>query len=186
MWGPRWLRYGTVFSILLSSFVIAIPAVQSMGGKIPYKMNIFRHSLGWKVLGEALEKHGYQAQENFLFADKYQMTSVLSFYAPGQKRAYFLNVHKRRKNQFSFWSDMTAEQKGETGFFVIAGNAPHYSRGKDFWREDYLRVLKPFFEKVEYLGEHPLFHANGEIVKGALLFKCHNYNGIDVENSTLY
>jgi hypothetical protein len=143
---------------------------------IPYKINPFRHTLGWDDLGLELQSAGYNSEEDFLFSSKYQISSILSFYGPDQKRAYFFNLFGVRKNQFSFWPQMAEEQNGKDGFFVIVENAPHLNKHLNDV-DDYVEALKPYFDNVEYLGVKPLFYSYGEVVKGALIFKCRRYLG---------
>lgn len=171
-WGRKWLIAGLPVSLLLCALAISSPFFP-----IPFKMNPFKHNLGWDSLNLELASSGYDPDKHFLFSDKYQMCSILSFYSPGQQRAYFLNLEGVRKNQFSFWPSMQAEQLGNTGFFVITENSPHLERSSQKRIHDYHSLLENYFDDVEYLGTKPLFQTEGKMVKGALLFKCHDYNG---------
>src|SRR5690606_34665353 len=105
------------------------------------------------------------------------MTSILSFYAPEQKRAYFFNLQGARKNQFSYWPSMADERIGEDGFFVLAENAPHLEELASIKKGDYAALLSGYFEKVEYRGTVSLYQVNGVPVKEALVFKGIRYNG---------
>lgn len=179
--GRLWMTISLVVSILLSLFAFAIPYLESHSIRIfrevPYRMNPFRHNLGWQNMGKALEQIGYDPSKEFLFGDKYQMTSLLSFYAPGQKRAYFLNLQGSRLNQFSFWPSMTQEQKGKTGYFVIAENIPHLTQDLDHTIANYKKTLQKYFRTVEFIKVVPLFESYGAMAKGALIFRCIDYNG---------
>jgi len=183
------LILGAALSLLICSFIVAIPAIQSRGlfpeWQIPYKMNPFRHNIGWKRLEKTLTEAGYTPEKDFLFGDKYQTTSILSFYSEGQKRAYFLNLFGRRLNQFSFWPSMADEQKGKSGFFVATENAPHLENFRKLVPE-YQAVLEEYFSKVEFLGERSLFTSYGKPAKIALLFKCEDYNGKKPEISNKF
>ena len=186
-WGKLWLAAGVAFSIILSVLAMGIPFAQTNGiGHIPYKISPFRHNVGWKRLDDDLKEVGYDPQKDFLFGDKYQTASLLSFYAPEQKRAYFFNLRGARKNQYSYWPGMPEEQKGKTGFFVIAENDPHLSFVLKYEADFYQKTLEKYFEKVEYLGVWPLFYANAKMVKGALIYKCFNYNGKEPEETLLF
>lgn len=175
--GKQWLRGGLIVSLILSLFLLFVPSMQSQSilssVRIPYSMNAFRQNVGWEHLSPILTARGYDPKEHFLFGDKYQMSSLLSFYSPEQKRAYFLNLHGTRKNQFSFWPGMAEEQLGKTGYFVLAENRPYLAGGI----EDYQTELSKYFDSVQFQGVFPLFEAYGEQVKGALVFKCVGYNG---------
>jgi 4-amino-4-deoxy-L-arabinose transferase-like glycosyltransferase len=186
----KWLQVGLLLSIALSALGLSIPYVQShnMFGKrfVPYKVNPFRHNLGWPELGEALHDFGYDPKKEFLFGDMYQTTSVLSFYAPEQKRAYFLNLHGIRLNQFSFWPDMSQEQVGKTGYFVVTNNMPNLEKNKDDQIAFYQTALQKYFSHVEFLGMKPLFFSNGHLAKGALIFRCIDYNGKSPPVANIY
>lgn len=178
-WGKIWLTAGLVLSVVLIAFGVSIPYWQSHESpwKIPYAWNPFRHSLGWQRLPIALKVAGYNPEKDFLFGDKYQMTSLLSFYSQGQKRAYFFNLGGARQNQFSYWPSMKEEQVGQTGYFVLAENAPRLTEKFPEDKMRYLERLAPYFAKVECVGIAPLFLCNGEVAKAALIFRCEGYNG---------
>ncbi len=178
-WGKIWLTAGVAFSVVLVTFGVSIPYWQAHESpwKIPYAWNPFRQSLGWQRLPVALKVAGYNPEKDFLFGDRYQMTSLLSFYSQGQKRAYFLNLGGTRQNQFSYWPSMKDEQIGKTGYFVIAENAPRLTENFPKDKMRYLEKLAPYFAKVECVGIAPLFLCNGEVAKAALIFRCEGYNG---------
>ncbi len=179
----RWLSISAVTSLFLIMGMLSIPSLQSYSiGNIPYKINPFRHNVGWKTLDAHLIESGYNVSDNFIFSSKYQMSSILSFYGPEQRRAYFFNIHGIRKNQFSFWPGMPEEQIGKDGFYVIAENQPHLNSHME-QIPHYIELLSPYFTKVEFVRMAPLFEANGTIAKGALIFKGTNYNGKVPEES---
>lgn len=158
--GLLWLKIGTALSLVLVAGALLLP--------LPYKMSPFRQNLGWKELKPALAQAGYQPQD-FLFSDKYQMTSLLSFYV--SQKAYFFNVGGARKNQFSYWKQMNESEKGKTGYFVIAENMKE--EGASWYREHYTKVLAPYFQHVEYQGIYPLVPG----AKYALIFRGVGYLG---------
>lgn len=185
-WGKKALIVSLLFGIFLSGIGLSIPYVQKgnvMGDvPIPYRWNPFKHNVGWKELGLALESAGYNPQEHFLFGDRYQSSSLLSFYGPQQRRAYFLNLEGIRRNQFSFWPSMAEEQKGKTGFFASIENAP-FQESKI---ADYKQRLAPYFKNVEFLGAYPLFYAYGKPVKEVLLFRGDFFSGKEPVESNLW
>lgn len=189
-WGKPWIKGGVILSVILCFFALSLPYVQShvslSAFTIPYKINLFRHNVGWVKLGEDLKIAGYDPKKHFLFSDKYQMSSILSFYGEDQKRAYFLNLHHIRKNQFSFWPSMAVEQKNQTGFFVVAENSPHVEKNFPSLIEEYKKLLRNYFKEVQYLGMHPLFYNNGLLVKAALIYECIDYNGQEPKETDLY
>lgn len=185
-WGKKWLNIGLSVSVALIMLLLSITKLQENGIPIPYKLNPFRHTIGWHTLSPTLIETGYNPSEHFLFSDKYQTTSILSFYGPNQKRAYFLNLLGIRNNQFSFWPGLEKEQIGNTGFFVMIENAPHLLHNQQKIENDYLNLLKPYFKEVNYLGLKPLFKVGDTLGKGAFIFKCQEYNGKLPPASILY
>lgn len=154
---PRPLRVGLGISLLLvGPLLIAAP---------------FKAMQGWSELEPALNEFGYRPDEHYLVSDKYQTTSLLSFYGETQKRAYFLNVNGARKNQFSYWPGLERKQPGRDGFFALILDRPS---PVEPLIESYSEKLSPYFDKVEYLGKASLFEAP---VKELLIFKTHGYNG---------
>lgn len=179
----RWHQAGLVVALILTGVAFSIPWIQSRPAgfalHLPYKMNPFRHNVGWNNVSEALTQAGYDSESQFLFADKYQTCSILSFYGPQQQQAYFLNLQQSRLNQFSFWPSMAEEQQGKTGYFVVIENSPHMERLFPVLKEEYITLLQTYFSQVSFQGEYPLFFNQGHPVKAALLFKCVNYNGLE-------
>ena len=176
--GRGWLLGGTLLSVALTAGLLSLPSIQGRDlAPIPYAVNPFKHNIGWRALEKQLEESGYDPRVDFLFGDKYQMSSLMSFYSPGQKRAYFLNLLGTRQNQFSYWPTMRDEQMGKTGFFVVAENAPHLEKELPSQIEFYRKELGNYFAEVQFLGIRPLFSQGNRVVKGAAIFKCFNYNG---------
>lgn len=178
-WGRKWLKGGVALSLCLCLIALSLPFTSFL----PYKMNPFKHNLGWNKMAAALKDSGYDPDDDFLFSDKYQTSSLISFYSPQKKRAYFLNLQGARKNQFSYWPSMKKEQLNRNGFFVLVENIPYL---KNVSVGDYIEKLSPYFEKVDFLGKKALIEQNNESVKSIFLFKCYRYNGKTPENVKLY
>jgi hypothetical protein len=185
-WGEKWIKIGIAVSIFLISITVSIPLLQVNGVSIPYRLNAFRHNMGWDNLAKILKDVGYNSKEDFLFGDKYQMSSILSFYNEGQKRAYFLNLNGIRKNQFSYWTSMKEAEIGKTGYFVVTENSPHLQKDPEKLILHYQALLNPYFKHVEYIGMKPLFTVSNQTVKGAFIFKCVDYNGLEPLETHLY
>ncbi len=177
--GRRWITLGTYSSILCSLCAMLIPYIQEKNivpaYPVPYKANPFRQNLGWERLATILQDAGYNPEQDFLFGDRYQTASLLSFYGPQQKRAYFFNLQKIRKNQFSYWPQMQVHEVGKTGYFVVLENVD--SHGLSWIQNESEKKLRPFFKELEFSGAFPLFEAYGKPVKHALVFRCIDYNG---------
>ncbi len=167
---------GLGVAVVIAVLVFSLPFIQShnispVALQVPFKSNMFKDFLGWENLGRVLKDKGYDPKKDYLVADRYQLTSVLGFYTESQKRAYFLNIHEIRKNQFSYWPSLADQQKGKDGFFVIETDASK--------AQQYLNQLKKYFNGVAYLGFEPIYESNGKWAKGILIFRTIGYNGIE-------
>lgn len=185
-YGIRWIKLGVGLSIALTTLVISIPKLQMQGFRIPYRFNAFRHNMGWDQLPSILQAAGYNPDKDFLFGDRYQTSSILSFYSPSKRPAYFLNLHGIRNNQFSYWKSMKEAEMHHTGYFVLTENSPHLEKEPEKRIEEYEKHLSPYFERIEFLGIKPLFTVDGKTVKAAFLFRGVNYNGQEPPSSALY
>lgn len=185
-----WAKVGLALSIALTALFIFLPSFYTVPSLVQYapafRLNPFRHNMGGPEIRQALARHGYDPDRHFLFSDKYQAVSILSFYSGGQKRAYFLNLNHSRKNQFSYWPSFQEEQPGATGYFVWIENLPHLKRDWQNKLSFYQAELKPYFESVEFLEFAPLLSDEKEAVKGALIFRCKNCKEHPLPDSELY
>lgn len=163
VWNRFWIISGLAVSLLLTATIFSAP--------LPWKINPFRHNLGWKTLGEAV---AFDPTKEFLFADKYQITSILHFYNPLQERAYFFNLLGSRKNQFSY---QAPPSQGKDGIFVVVETDPNLEDKLKGLPEQYEKLLAPYFQKVNAPNRVSLYEVNGKSVKGALIFKCEGYFG---------
>jgi hypothetical protein len=176
--GRVWFKIGLVTSLLLTSAVLSLPFLYSTENlHLSYKINPFKHNMGWQAIEKGLKEMGYNPDQHFLVSDKYQTASILSFYAQDQKRAYFLNLQGVRKNQFCYWPHLQKERLGQTGFFVWIENAPHFQQQKEEKLVFYQKELEKYFHTVEFMGTVPLFRSQHALVKGAAIFKCSNCSG---------
>lgn len=156
----KFILWGIALSLALC---IGLFAFQSY---LPWKMNPFRPNLGWARLEAALKS--FDPKKEFLLADKYQITSLLSFYNPYQEQAYFINLFGMRKNQFSYWP---RPEKGKNALFV----AVEANFNEDV--EEYSSLLSPYFEKIHPFKVISLVESEGKSVKKALIIPCESYNG---------
>lgn len=186
--GRLWLHLGLWLAILGTLGAISIPAIQRYNVfadyQVSYKANPVRQNVGWEKIAPVLKQAGYNPQQSFLFADKYQTVSLLNFYGPDRQAAYFFNLNKDRKNHFSYTEKMEVSRAGQTGFFVLIENAPisHLS-----WYEQYYpEKLAPYFRQVTHVGSFPLFLCYEKPVKHAIIFKCENYSGLSPKDPELY
>lgn len=162
--GKDWIFYGGA----LSAFLILVSLF------LPYKMSPYKHNLGWDQLGQVLEQIGYDPEGQFLFADSYQTTALLSFYAPGQKQAYFFNLKGIRNNQYSLWPSMADKEKHKEGLYVLIHNG-------NVNPDEIVKSLSHYFGGVLLKGDYPLYHN-----KRALVIQAFSFNGKTPESSKLY
>lgn len=161
----RWFQGGVVASACLVGLALLL-APSWWGGQL------FKYNVGWRELSDVLTKKGYDPEGSFLVSDKYQTTSILSFYLPGKQRAYFMNLQGARNNQYVYWPQLEEEWKGGTGYFVWVENAPHFERELQARRTAYQQQLARYFDRVEDMGYEALCRAGDRVAKGVLVFRC--------------
>lgn len=168
--GKGWasLVYGTLFSVALLAILFVIPQFQNV---LPWKLNPLQQNLGWTAMNDWLAEN---QKEAFIFSDKYQWTSELSFYNPHKEQAYFLNLLGTRKNHFSY---QTAPKEGGDGLFIFVEKAPRLSDKFAAIDPFYRTELQKYCEFVAEPEEVPLVIVNGETVKAAFCYRCKKYNG---------
>ncbi len=165
----KYILWALVVSLLLLAAAFAIPTFQTI---IPWKLNPFRHNVGWSALQDWI---GKEKGERFLASDKYQLTSELSFYNPAQEQAYFLNLLGTRRNQFSYWP---GPEKGKDALFFVVENGLGLAAKMEPLKEEYKSRLSPYFRAVGEPEWIPLVTSRGEVVKAALCYRCEEYNGM--------
>jgi 4-amino-4-deoxy-L-arabinose transferase-like glycosyltransferase len=142
--GILWLKTGIVLSVVI--FAVLVGSIY-----FPLGIQPFKHTQGWERLSSGLQKADYDPEEDFLFSSSYHMASLLSFYGPGQKVAYFFNLDGVRKNQFTYWPGV-GSHVGQNGFFVEKQGVGHY-----------IELLRPYFQDIEQIDDS--------------ILRCINYNG---------
>jgi 4-amino-4-deoxy-L-arabinose transferase-like glycosyltransferase len=174
-------KLGLGLSIMLVSVLFLWPSFSGY-----YRINPFKHNLGWNELNQILTEKGFEGEENFLVSDKYQLSSILSFYGTLKKQAYFINLEGHRKNQFSYWPSLQENEQGKSGYFVWVENAPHLQKNREEKQNFYQIELSKYFENVEFLGLFPLLKEEGQMVKGTLLFKCERCLNVKPDDLPIY
>lgn len=146
---------------------------------LPLPFHPFKYNLGWKKIAPLLEQAGYDPSRHFLFAESYQMASILSFYGPAQKRAYFFNLEGARHNQFDLWPGMPEEQKGKTGYFVQV----NYGGKKNKAIPEKTKQLANYFVAIRDLGMYPIDNYNSKSIQ---ILMCEIYSGDKAKTSLYY
>ena len=95
---PRWRFAWPVLGAVLFALLHLQAFIPFDGARSP--MHRLR---GWSELGAKVDEARQELGDAvFVFADEYGVTAELSFYVPGQKRAYCL-AGGRKMNQYDFW-----------------------------------------------------------------------------------
>jgi len=178
----KWLVFGGVLAAFLSALIFLSPSF------LPYKTNFCRQGLGWQGLEKGLRDAGYRPGKDFLFSDRYQTVSILSFYGPEKKMAYFMNFHKIRKNQFSYWPQAKEQEKGKAGYYVTVIDGSTGVLQKALYMQRSMKgFLYDYFDDVSGpLMVIPLIQEHGQAVKVALVMRCIGYNGRMPEEVSKY
>lgn len=180
----RWLKAAVAINVVAGALIFALPVFQERG--VSYGANAFRHLQGWRQLDAVLQRAGYRSDRHALLSDRYQTSSLLSFYGPQQRRAYLLNLFGARKNQFSFWPSLAEERRGQTVFFVWAENCDRFKKTKEEYIHYFVQNLQPYFRSVTLVASEPLLSFDEQSVKEAWVFRCEGYNGGEPEEVSLY
>jgi hypothetical protein len=156
-----WMRRGMWVSILLLIALFIFP--------IPYRMNPFRTGLGANCYAQVLADSGYNPERDFLFSDRYQEVSLLSFYGPEKKRAYFFNINSLRHNQYDLWPQMAEKCAGKNGYFLETSSPQDALNHAKRFQEK----LSPYFEEVSIMPPQYIYKDQ----KMAIVLFCKHYNG---------
>ena len=156
-WPFAWPALGAVIFLLLH-----------LQGFIPFDgpKNPVHRLLGWQDLGAQVELARAElggGDTVFSFSDEYGLTAELSFYVPGQKRAFCL-AGGRKMNQYDLWPG--PDGQAQSGVFVVKGEK----------KEAPARVLE-LFESVDEPRVVITTHGQrtGQVFT---LFLCRGYKGV--------
>ncbi len=177
-WRRTFVKLGLGISLMLTC-LLALPY-------LPFRDKILKHNSGWHEINDVLMHIGYNPSENYLFSDKYQTTSLLSFYGPEQERAYFLNLQGVRHNQFTYWPQLQEERQGQIGYFVWIETQPKLEKELEIKKKIYGELLKEYFEGVEIVGIYPLIKKGEDTIKGALVVRCSGWKGKEMLENQLF
>jgi hypothetical protein len=183
-------EYSIFLSIFLSLFSLFIPVHQSYFKgdivQIPYKLNPFQQTLGWDRIGTIIDELSFDPEKEFLFADSYQTSSILSFYSGHLDRTYYMNLRGNRMNQFDFYPSAKQQDMGKDAYFVLSLNKHRSDDEIKQYQERIKNTLSVYFKEVKSLSYYPIFYAYGRAEKGLLFFKCYEYNGIEPATPSRY
>ncbi|MFP4070473.1 MAG: ArnT family glycosyltransferase [Desulfovibrionales bacterium] len=134
---------------------------------IPAEVNPMHRLMGWDDLGTTIAQVSETMFENpskvFLLSDRYGVTAGLSFYGPGQTRAF--NVDEgRRMTQYDLWPG-PQDKVGWDALYV-----------RKHWDEKVTPEVGKMFDRI---GEKIIVRTEhlGKPGRRFALFPCYGYNG---------
>jgi hypothetical protein len=163
-------RAAMVVAIGVQLIVLAIPY-----GMLPWDRCPLTQGMGWECQA-AVEQQGYRPGRDFLFSDRYQTTSLLWFHGPEQRKAYFLNLHGLRQNQYCYWPGLDEECRGKTGFFVAAIPSEGRKKALNQMRH-YRSLLFTHFERVSRGVVYLVNSQNNRPIRSLVIIRCQGYHG---------
>jgi len=98
---------------------VVVAAIVYLQAVLPVPGPLLARVIGWRDLGEEVGRIMESLDgPAFVFAEEYGVTAELSFYTPGQKRAYCIDTGRKR-NQYDLWPGPGPEYRHAV--FVMRG-----------------------------------------------------------------
>lgn len=120
-----------------------------------FKNNPLDRAKGWRDLAGEAEKVRRQIGADFVIADEYQTASLLSFYLPGQPRA-FTPDWPQIMTQYSLWPSYREKySNGSTGLYVAEQPVPLPPIQRDF---EQVRIVSTYRRTTWGQPTGPTFH----------------------------
>ena len=147
---------------------VVVFAVLHLQAFIPFdgEKNPVHRLRGWQELGQKVDEARQElggADAAFVFGSEYGVTAELSFYVPGQRRAFCL-AGGRKMNQYDFWP--APDPSAQNAVFVVKGEKGKVAE----------RVLE-LFESVD--EPRVVTTAQGSrLGQTFTLFLCRGYKGV--------
>lgn len=114
---PRGRTILTTSAAALTLLIFASPLAP-----VPDNLNITHRLKGWENLGHEMQRLMETEFNNpgkvFLFSNKYDITSELAFYTPGQPITFCLWTADRRMNQYDIWPGPEVDKLGWDAIMV--------------------------------------------------------------------
>ncbi len=158
-----WAVAGMSVSVALLAFIHVHQLLP-----LPPGLNPANKLKGWREIGQRVDEVAREQFADrsrvFFLSEVYDITAALSFYVPGQQRAYCLWTTHRRMNQYDMWPG-PQDKKGWDAVFVTRTDTQWAPPG-----------LKDMFESVEGPYRHVAV-VRGQPVRSFPYFLCRGYNG---------
>lgn len=159
-WKPMFTKFAVGFAIVLSSIIY----IQALYPLIPMDDDITNDMYGWDKTGIAVTKLLKEDKNYFLFSNRYQTASQLSFYLPNKEYVYSINGSTE---MFDFWEP---EDKliGKNGIFVT----------QTFYKVNPDKLYD--FDKIELIDTISVYRG-GKLAREYFIYKCYNYKGQKID-----
>ncbi len=165
-----------LFSALVIAVLVSVTAHYSAILNLPVKMDSTSRLKGWEELGVKTDKIyksmlSSGSKKVFIFSDKYQVSSELAFYMPGNPITYNINLG-RRMNQYDIWGGFN-NLLGFDAIFVRIGN------------ESFPEELKQSFDYYEK-QLFTVHRKDKKVLREYSIFKCYNFKGLPIRGFESY
>jgi hypothetical protein len=130
----RWLAAGLALGLVAVVVLHDTELINTATGlRLPRQYDPMRRVQGWRATANRVEAARINletpGQPAFVIADHYGLTSLLTFYLPGPKRAVaseprvFCRTGSRPRNQFFFWRGY-GDRRGQNAIYVQRADEP--------------------------------------------------------------
>ncbi len=150
---------------LLTLFIFVTPLLP-----LPNQYNLTNRLKGWQSLGVEVDRltqaEFTDPSRVFVFAEKYDLTSELAFYTPGQPITYCAWLDDRRMNQYDLWPGPDKDKTGWNAILI-----------KERFRTDLPGAALPLFESI---GPPIHFESSfdGKPARRFTFYLCKGFKGI--------
>lgn len=159
----RWAIAAYALAALFTLLAHDLSGLATLGMRRAVDLDPMKRAIGWRELGQVAGRaYETMAPEGptVLLASRYQITSELAFYVPGQPRVYNINWG-RRENQYDRWDDFRT-LVGSHAIFVEQGDLPSIAR------------LDSLFSSCETLPPVKIYRY-GMLARSFSLFGCRGF-----------
>ncbi len=158
----RLTRNAYIFSLSLAAVMLVYAHIQIVEPVLPMpqKHEVSRRVFGWKKLAaESDTRLSSLGDGAFIVANRYQISTLLTYYTKNHRQAYITNG----KNRFGYLGPID-HLEGKNALYVTESNRVN------------IGPMKLFFDKVEEAGSIRI-ERHGLLIREFVFFKCYNYHG---------
>ena len=145
-----------ITAFIWSGAVVTLTLNPDLIGKLSHQGNSINEAYGWAEIGQAISNVNHQTAGKYILAtSSYSLSSMLSFYTPGQPYISMLGPGSKHGRAYDLW-DKWSEWTGREVLFISEDNpAVPDSRAN--------QILKTSFNSWELLKEVPVKRNGREI-----------------------